>query len=79
MKNEGGRRLATGHRWFPTVAINVCLIFNAVVVILLFLFCKDQLLGDFHEHDKAHHEHDHLTYNPPILLVLLVQGCTLRY
>jgi hypothetical protein len=38
MKNEGGRRLATGLRWFRTVAIDVYLLFlNFFVVVSLFI------------------------------------------
>jgi hypothetical protein len=32
MKNEGVGKLANVRRWFQTVAINVCLIFNVAVV-----------------------------------------------
>jgi hypothetical protein len=32
MEREGGGRLANVQRWFRTVAIKVCLLFNVVVV-----------------------------------------------
>jgi hypothetical protein len=44
MKNEGLGRLATVQRWYRTVAINVCLLFNVAVVFsskyVRFLFAK---------------------------------------
>jgi hypothetical protein len=44
MKNEGVGKLASVRRWYQTLAINVCLLFNVVVVFSLayfrFLFVK---------------------------------------
>ncbi len=44
MKNEGVGRLATVQRWFRTVVIDVCLLFNVAVVFsskyFHFLFVK---------------------------------------
>jgi hypothetical protein len=44
MKNEGVGKLASVRRWFRTVAIDVCLIFNVAVVFYLknyrFLFVQ---------------------------------------
>jgi hypothetical protein len=53
MKNEGGRKAGSVRRWCRTVAIDVCLLVNAVVRRLFFnLFafpvCKAQLIGDWH-------------------------------
>ncbi len=49
-------RLATVGRWFLTVAIDVCLIFNVAVVffnVFLFPVCKAQLIGDWLENRQG--------------------------
>jgi hypothetical protein len=67
MKNEGGRGLVTVRRWFRTVALDVCcrfLFFN----VFPFTFCKAHFIGNWDENSPPNTEHDHLTYNPPILM-----------
>jgi hypothetical protein len=48
---RGVGKLASVRRWYRTVTIDVCILFNVVVVFLLFPFpvCKAQLIGDWHE------------------------------
>jgi hypothetical protein len=54
MKNEGGQEAGYCQRRFWTVAMNVCLLFNIVVVFssifFPFLLCKAQLIGNRHEY-----------------------------
>ncbi len=50
--------MATVRRWFQTMAINVCLLFNVAVVVRFFNvfpfpLCKAQLLGDWYENRRG--------------------------
>jgi hypothetical protein len=54
---RGVGELASVRRWFRTVAIDVCLLFNVAVVFSLkyfrFLFCKAQIIGDWYENRRG--------------------------
>jgi hypothetical protein len=48
--------MATVRRWFQTMAIDVCLLFNVAVVffnVFQFPLCKAKLIGDWYENRRG--------------------------